>query len=106
MFLEPFYDKTGQIIWVADQYIDRALLPKTPVSFSIPVPEDIARKVSNERSDHYRIQRGRFNNEDSDLHFFSRARLHLQRRWRLHKAEALNLPKVVEAGTAFSFKVW
>ena len=48
--LGTFYDKTGQIIWVAGQYIDRALLPKTPVSFSIPVPEDIARKVSNERT--------------------------------------------------------
>ncbi len=48
--LGTFYDKTGQVIWVADQYIDRALLPKTPVSFAIPVPEDIARKVSNERT--------------------------------------------------------
>ena len=48
--LGTFYDKTGQLIWVADQYIDRALLPQTPVSFAIPVPEDIARKVCNERA--------------------------------------------------------
>ena len=48
--LATFYDKTGQLVWVADQYVDRALLPQTPVSFSIPVPEDIARKVSTERT--------------------------------------------------------
>jgi hypothetical protein len=48
--LATFYDKTGQLVWVADQYVDRALLPQTPVSFTIPLPEDIARKVSTERS--------------------------------------------------------
>jgi hypothetical protein len=48
--LGTFYDKTGQLVWVADQYIDRALLPQTPVPFDIPIPEDIARKVSNERT--------------------------------------------------------
>jgi hypothetical protein len=45
-----FYDQNGQLVWVADQYIDRALLPQTPVSFNIPVPEDLARKVSTERA--------------------------------------------------------
>jgi hypothetical protein len=48
--LGTFYDKTGQLVWVADQYIDRALLPQTPVPFDIPIPEDIASKVSNERT--------------------------------------------------------
>lgn len=43
--LGTFYDQSGQLIWVADQYIDRALLPQTPVSFDIPVPQDLARKV-------------------------------------------------------------
>jgi hypothetical protein len=38
------------LVWVADQYIDRALLPQTPVSFAMPVPEDLARKVSTERA--------------------------------------------------------
>ena len=47
--LGTFYDKDGQLVWIADRYIDRALLPETPVSFAIPVPEDIARKVSSER---------------------------------------------------------
>lgn len=48
--LSTFYDKGGQLLWVADHYVDRALLPQAPVSFSINVPEDIARKVSNERT--------------------------------------------------------
>jgi hypothetical protein len=48
--LGTFYDQSGQLVWVADQYIDRALLPQTPVSFAIPVPEDLARKISTERA--------------------------------------------------------
>ena len=34
--LGTFYDKTGQVVWVADQFADRALLPQSPVSFSHP----------------------------------------------------------------------
>ncbi len=48
--LGTFYDKTGQVVWVADQYVDRALLPQTPVSFDIHIPEDLARKISSERA--------------------------------------------------------
>jgi hypothetical protein len=48
--LGTFYDKNGQVVWVADQYIDRALLPQIPIGFNIPLPEDLARKVSNERA--------------------------------------------------------
>lgn len=48
--LSTFYDKNGQLVWVADQYVDRALLPRTPIPFSIKIPEDIARHVSNERT--------------------------------------------------------
>jgi hypothetical protein len=48
--LATFYDKNGQVVWVADQYIDRALLPQTPVPFSIHIPEDLAGKVSTERT--------------------------------------------------------
>ena len=48
--LGTFYDKSGQLVWVADRYIDRALLPQTPVPFTIPIPEDLARKVSSERA--------------------------------------------------------
>ena len=48
--LGTFYDKSGNVVWVADQYVDRALLPQTPVSFDIRIPEDLARKVSTERT--------------------------------------------------------
>ena len=48
--LATFYDQSGQLVWVGDQYIDRALQPQTPVPFGIEVPEDLARKVSSERA--------------------------------------------------------
>jgi hypothetical protein len=48
--LSTFYDKDGQLVWVGGQYVDRALLPQTPVDFSVPVPEDLARKVASERT--------------------------------------------------------
>ncbi len=48
--LGTFYDKSGSLLWVADDYIDRALLPQTPASFNIAVPPDIAGKVSSERA--------------------------------------------------------
>lgn len=44
-----FYDSSGQIVWVADQYPDRALLPQTPVPFTIPLPPDLYRKVGSFR---------------------------------------------------------
>ena len=48
--LGTFYDKTGQVVWVADQYVDRALLPQTPVPFNIHIPEDLAKEISTERT--------------------------------------------------------
>ena len=48
--LGTFYDKTGQLVWVGDTYVDRALQPSIPENFSIPIPEDLARKVSTERA--------------------------------------------------------
>jgi hypothetical protein len=48
--LGTFYDKGGQVVWVADQYIDRALLPQTPVPFEIHIPQDLASKVSSQRT--------------------------------------------------------
>ena len=48
--LGTFYDKTGQVVWVADQYTDSALLPQSPVPFDVHVPEDLARKISSERT--------------------------------------------------------
>lgn len=48
--LGTFYDKSGQVVWVGDQYVGHALLPQTPVGFSIHIPEDLARRVSSERT--------------------------------------------------------
>jgi hypothetical protein len=48
--LGTFYDNSGQLVWVSDQYVDRALLPETPVSFAIALPADLARKISSERA--------------------------------------------------------
>jgi hypothetical protein len=48
--LGTFYDKDGNIVWVADQYVDHALLPQTPVSFNIHIPEDLARRISSQRT--------------------------------------------------------
>lgn len=48
--LGTLYDGSGQVIWVVDQYVNRALVPKTPSSFSIPIPEDLARKVASQRT--------------------------------------------------------
>ena len=48
--LATFYGKGGQPIWVADQYVDRALLPQNPVPFNIHIPQDLARQISSVRA--------------------------------------------------------
>ncbi len=48
--LGTFYDKNGKLVWVADHYMDRALLPQIPASFTIALPPDIAGQVSSERA--------------------------------------------------------
>ena len=48
--LATFYGKGGQPVWVADQYIDRALLPQTPVPFDIHIPQDLAHQITSERA--------------------------------------------------------
>lgn len=48
--LGTFYDKNGQLVWVAGRYVDRALPPGVPVSFKIEVPQDLVPKVSSERA--------------------------------------------------------
>ena len=42
-----FYDKSGQIIWVADAYPSRALMPQTPLPFTISLPADVSSKVGS-----------------------------------------------------------
>jgi hypothetical protein len=37
------------VIWVSDGYVDRALLPQTPVPFSVSVRDDLAQNVQTYR---------------------------------------------------------
>ena len=48
--LSTFYDKDGNLVWVGGQYVDRALPPQIPIDFRIPIPEDIARKITSQRT--------------------------------------------------------
>jgi hypothetical protein len=48
--LGTFYDKTGHVVWVADEYIDQALLPATAVPLEIHIPQDLARNISSQRT--------------------------------------------------------
>lgn len=48
--LSTFYDKSGQVVWVADSYSNTALLPQTPVPFDIHIPEDLARSINSEHT--------------------------------------------------------
>ena len=48
--LGTFYDQSGKVVWVADQYVDQALLPQNPVLFQLHIPEDLARNVSSQRT--------------------------------------------------------
>ncbi|HEV2962548.1 MAG TPA: hypothetical protein VG649_12025 [Candidatus Angelobacter sp.] len=47
--LATFYDASGRVIWVADGYVDRALLPQTPEPFAVEVRDDLASTVQNYR---------------------------------------------------------
>jgi hypothetical protein len=47
--LGTFYDNRGQLEWVSDGYVNRALLPRIPALFAISIPADIAGKVNNYR---------------------------------------------------------
>jgi hypothetical protein len=48
--LGTFYDNSGQLLWVSDGYVERALLPETPVPFAVSVPPDIASRVKSEHA--------------------------------------------------------
>jgi len=47
--LATYYDNAGKVIWVSDAYLEEALLPQTPVPFSVNLPPDLASKVQNYR---------------------------------------------------------
>jgi hypothetical protein len=47
--LATYYNNTGQVIWVSDGYVDKALLPQTPVPFAVDIPDDVASQVQSYR---------------------------------------------------------
>jgi hypothetical protein len=42
-----FYDNNAKVIWVADGYEDRALLPQSSEPFAVEIPKSVAPKVQN-----------------------------------------------------------
>jgi hypothetical protein len=47
--IATFYDSSGQIVWVADEYPSDALLPQIAVPFTIPLPADMSDRVASYR---------------------------------------------------------
>ncbi|MCU1286154.1 MAG: hypothetical protein JWO13_2504 [Acidobacteriales bacterium] len=43
--LASFSDASGKVIWVSSTYLDQALLPQTPLPFSLKIPDEIAKQV-------------------------------------------------------------
>lgn len=57
--LATYYDNAGKVIWVADGYVERALLPQTPIPFTVDLRDDLAGNVQSYRVivNHYSIDR-------------------------------------------------
>ncbi len=47
--LATCYDDKGKVIWVSDEYVDRALLPLNPQPFMVDLPADVAARVQRFR---------------------------------------------------------
>ena len=45
--IASFYDNNGKVVWVADGYVERALLPQSTESFAVEIPQSLAGKVQN-----------------------------------------------------------
>jgi hypothetical protein len=57
--LATYYDDSGRVIWVSDAYVERALLPQTPVPFTVELRDEMAKDVQNFRVtvNHYSTDR-------------------------------------------------
>jgi hypothetical protein len=47
--LATFYNNNAKVIWVSDAYVDKALLPQTPVPFAVEIRDDLAANVGSYR---------------------------------------------------------
>jgi len=45
--IASFYDNNGKVVWVADGYVDRALLPQSSEPFAVEIPRSLAAKVQS-----------------------------------------------------------
>jgi hypothetical protein len=45
--IASLYDNNGKVLWVADGYVERALLPQTSAPFAVEIPKNMASKVQN-----------------------------------------------------------
>jgi hypothetical protein len=45
--IASLYDNNGKVLWVADGYVERALLPQTSAPFSVEIPKNMVSKVQN-----------------------------------------------------------
>jgi hypothetical protein len=45
--IASFYDNNGKVVWVADGYVDRALLPQSSEPFAVEIPKTLSGKVQN-----------------------------------------------------------
>ena len=45
--IASLYDNNGKVVWVADGYVHRALLPQTSAPFAVEIPKSMAAKVQN-----------------------------------------------------------
>jgi hypothetical protein len=45
--IASFYDNTGKVVWVADGYVEQALLPQSSEPFSLELPRNVAAKTQN-----------------------------------------------------------
>jgi hypothetical protein len=57
--IASFYDNNGKIVWVADGYIEQALLPQSTEHFAVEIPKAVAGKVQNFHVvvNHYNLER-------------------------------------------------
>lgn len=57
--LATYYDSAGRVIWVSDGYVTHALLPDSPVPFTVDLRDDLASSVKSYRVtvNHYSADR-------------------------------------------------
>jgi hypothetical protein len=45
--IASFYDNNGKVVWVADGYVEQALLPQSSAPFAVEIPKSLSAKVQN-----------------------------------------------------------